>query len=638
MVRIDDEAGDRVNLAHVPPFKLGDVEVHPPTRQLIHAGRSQTLEPRVMQVLVALAQAGGAVLTHDELIDRCWNGRIVSETAIRRTISRIRELSDTFGNGTFKLETITKVGYRMTVDSPNGTVPTGPAVSLEAQAKRRSRVGAAATAAFLVTLLVLGFWLWPRSLPDRNGVPAVRVELADISPEVPQELPEALREELIAAFDMNDAVTLLTSAGVGEPKTYHYRLGGSIRQSEGHPRFVMRLTGERSGAILWSGAYDYPSAMAPRAVRDVASKTSQIVRCGLWGASTHPRPLPERALSLYLQLCEELWLGGNQARLLTAARRIVAASPDFSRGWSGLAFASAIVDVGEVPEALRVTGDRAADRALRLDASNSEAWMAKALLHPWRDFAGRERLLRRALGTGLGDDRREGRQFRPSEHQYYAMFLAGVGRTRDAIFHGARAQAMLPLSWHYAGPQATILVQAGQAREANQLLEEAIGQWPDRGVLHQVRGRLGLGTEFRAEALQSIAAPETGLSSQEREIWTAAVGALRSRNSAERALVTERLVRLAQSPATNSRFVVNALGAIGRNQEALAAAEALIAGSGSDISMSMLFDPTLAAARQMPEFAALAERLGLTAYWRHTGKLPDFCRQSGAPGLCRRLA
>ena len=56
MVRASRGAGDPVNLADVPPFRLGDVEVHPSTRQLIRDGRSETLEPRLMQVLVVLAE------------------------------------------------------------------------------------------------------------------------------------------------------------------------------------------------------------------------------------------------------------------------------------------------------------------------------------------------------------------------------------------------------------------------------------------------------------------------------------------------------------------------------------------------------------------------------------------------------
>lgn len=105
----------RVVLAHEPPFRLGLAGVHPPTRQIHVGARSETLEPRVMQVLVALARASGAIVTRDELIEYCWDGRIVGEDAINRVLSRIRRIGEGIGQGSFGVETITKVGYRLRV-------------------------------------------------------------------------------------------------------------------------------------------------------------------------------------------------------------------------------------------------------------------------------------------------------------------------------------------------------------------------------------------------------------------------------------------------------------------------------------------------------------------------------------------
>ncbi len=84
------EADLTIKLANVRPFRLGEVEVDPATRQIRRGDDSRTLEPRVMQVLVALAEAQGQVIGRDGLIERCWNGRIVGENAINRVISLIR--------------------------------------------------------------------------------------------------------------------------------------------------------------------------------------------------------------------------------------------------------------------------------------------------------------------------------------------------------------------------------------------------------------------------------------------------------------------------------------------------------------------------------------------------------------------
>jgi len=106
----------QVVLAHELPFALGALCVEPARRQVERAGRAETLEPRVMQVLVALARAKGRIVTRDELIDWCWSGRIVGEDAINRAIFRLRQVAAGIGAGSFAIETVPKVGYRLAVE------------------------------------------------------------------------------------------------------------------------------------------------------------------------------------------------------------------------------------------------------------------------------------------------------------------------------------------------------------------------------------------------------------------------------------------------------------------------------------------------------------------------------------------
>jgi DNA-binding winged helix-turn-helix (wHTH) protein len=125
----------RVVLAHEPPFVVGRVTVEPATRQLSCDGKRETLEPLVMQAFVALARAHGRIVTRDELIQRCWDGRIVTDDAINRVLSRIRQIGAGIGGGSFALETITKVGYRL---APTD-VPAPSARSSSPRSRARSR-------------------------------------------------------------------------------------------------------------------------------------------------------------------------------------------------------------------------------------------------------------------------------------------------------------------------------------------------------------------------------------------------------------------------------------------------------------------------------------------------------------------
>jgi DNA-binding winged helix-turn-helix (wHTH) protein len=94
-----------------------------------------------MQVLVALARADGRIVTRDELIDWCWNGRIVGEDAINRAIFRLRQVAGGIGGGGFRIETITKVGYRLVARSTSNVARKSiPAPAVRANVSRRTMI------------------------------------------------------------------------------------------------------------------------------------------------------------------------------------------------------------------------------------------------------------------------------------------------------------------------------------------------------------------------------------------------------------------------------------------------------------------------------------------------------------------
>jgi DNA-binding winged helix-turn-helix (wHTH) protein/tetratricopeptide (TPR) repeat protein len=156
----------RVVLAHEPPFTVGTVRVHPATRQVEHLGRKDTLEPRVMQALVALFRAQGEIVTRDELIERCWEGRIVTDDAINRVLSRIRHVASGIGEGSFAVETIARVGYRITqADPPRTQIKRPP----EAKVDRRGLLAGATAAA---TVAAAGGLLWLKPWRHRPSAEA----------------------------------------------------------------------------------------------------------------------------------------------------------------------------------------------------------------------------------------------------------------------------------------------------------------------------------------------------------------------------------------------------------------------------------------------------------------------------------
>ena len=146
-----------IDLAREGDFAVAALRVRPAAREVEAAFGKATLEPRVMQVLVALGRQPGAVVSRDELIARCWAGRVVGDDAIHRCIARLRRLSDSHGG--FVVETVPKVGYRLIPEAqPAATAPVDEAFQRPRVTPRRIAVGAAAAVALGVLAFAALSW------------------------------------------------------------------------------------------------------------------------------------------------------------------------------------------------------------------------------------------------------------------------------------------------------------------------------------------------------------------------------------------------------------------------------------------------------------------------------------------------
>jgi DNA-binding winged helix-turn-helix (wHTH) protein/tetratricopeptide (TPR) repeat protein len=128
-----------IDLAQCEDFDLGDVTVRPSTREILRNGISEILEPKVMQVLVALGSTPMRVVSRDELIEKCWNARFVGEDAINRVIGKLRRAAASAAAGTFRIDTVARVGYRLSLAESMAETPVVESTSSLAEASGLSR-------------------------------------------------------------------------------------------------------------------------------------------------------------------------------------------------------------------------------------------------------------------------------------------------------------------------------------------------------------------------------------------------------------------------------------------------------------------------------------------------------------------
>ncbi|MBV8089066.1 MAG: winged helix-turn-helix domain-containing protein [Alphaproteobacteria bacterium] len=79
-----------------PPaiIELGNFRIFPHRRQLLADGRPIALGGRAFDLLTALIEASGGVVSKDQLLSRVWPDRVVEETRLHGEISALRK---TFG-------------------------------------------------------------------------------------------------------------------------------------------------------------------------------------------------------------------------------------------------------------------------------------------------------------------------------------------------------------------------------------------------------------------------------------------------------------------------------------------------------------------------------------------------------------
>lgn len=156
-------------------IQFGGWYFDPDSNRLVSRTTEFKLQPRVARLLEYFLNHSDEVLSHDHLINAVWEGRIVSDDAVRRAVSSLRHALAVDGSDRF-IKTITRKGYRAHFPVPDtearsyrvepnvGIVaePEEQARSWHANVARRGRQMVWATALLLFLVLLLWAVMGPR--------------------------------------------------------------------------------------------------------------------------------------------------------------------------------------------------------------------------------------------------------------------------------------------------------------------------------------------------------------------------------------------------------------------------------------------------------------------------------------------
>lgn len=618
-------ASDRVELAHEPDFVLGRLTVSPSRRELVRDdGEREVIEHRVMQVLIALSKAEGGIVTRDELTMSCWDGRVVGEDAIHRVLSRLRKVANGIGAGSIEIETITKIGYRLT---SNGRGPVSQETVTSVRSLGSPREGRRKAAAFAVAAgLVLATGLLAWAYVGRSAVPLVAVGPADASP-TSHRLARDLFVKLGAFPQVGSGKWQLVEAASAQ-STPSLMFRTAVAGPDAEPHTNLTLLDGKNDSLLWSREFRFPASQEGDLRQHVALTAGRVLGCALEARTDGG--LPPGLLRLFLAGCAALAETSVEDPQKAAGimRSVVGQRPRFAPAWARLL----MLDANAFQLGKNEDGDLAGladtlrsdiEKARKVAPDLPEIKLAELNLLPPGGYGDTLELLRKLEAEAPEN---------PMVFAEEADALSDVGRIQHAIASAQRAVELDPLSPAASSHLISLLAWGGATELARKELARAERLWPGTGALRdaQFAFHLRYGDPRIAQAM--IDAGFTGH-------WSDPY--LQARLDPSAANVDRMLKSIAGYKARGFRrfwgAAVQALGEFHQTDEVFV----WLAQVPSDTIAAasyVLFRPGLADVRRDPRFMQLARRIGLVKYWEQSGRWPDFCADATLPYDCKREA
>jgi TolB-like protein/cytochrome c-type biogenesis protein CcmH/NrfG len=466
-----------------------------------------SMEPQVFDLVVHLMENRDRVVSKDELIDKIWHGRSVSESTLTSRINAARKAIGDSGANQALIRTIARKGFRFV-----GDVETKSATA--ALEPRRSVTASQAALA----------------LPDR---PAIAVlPFTNMSGDREQDyFSDGISEDIITALSKLRwfFVIARNSSFVYKGRAVHlneiarelgvrYVLEGSVRRSGDRVRISAQLNDVSTGGHLWAERYDRDLADI-FAVQDeitdaiVAAIEPQLYAAESFRAQQKPPGSLDawdflmRALSHYWRITRE-----DNASAQALLEQAIAIDPAYGKALGLLATSHIFgAHMGWADMAATVPVAEAAALAA-VEADRDDAWAHHGLAYTY--------VFRRRFDDALAEFELA-LTLNPNfamAHAFYGVTLCYAGRWQDGDAAAHRALKLSPrdpLAAIYCGVAGYAQFIGHNYEDAMQLARESMRQRADFVGAHRVlTAAAGMSGDpaLAASALEGLRRTQPGIS------------------------------------------------------------------------------------------------------------------------------
>ena len=290
---------DLIDISTQEPFRVGEWYVDPDSGRLLREGVEVKLEPKVMQVLVFLAQHSGKVVSREALEAVVWAGMVVGYDALSGSIIKLRKALGDDSRHPRYIETVSKKGYRLIAsvsevgeddaDRQDGNATNTQISSNLESATNRITFTLIATSVILIAVLLL--WHFLVQAPVNKSQTTTTANTADkplitgkIS-KVPsvvvlpfKNLSDDLQQDYFSDGITDDIITDLSQVSslrvIARQSAYHYKdmninlddvareldvnyiVEGSVQKAGERIRINVQLTNVDKGSHIWADRFD----------------------------------------------------------------------------------------------------------------------------------------------------------------------------------------------------------------------------------------------------------------------------------------------------------------------------------------------------------------------------------------------
>jgi len=397
-------------------FQLGVCYIEPAESKIVSSRGPEHVEPRVMDVLMALVASAGRTVSREELINDVWNTNFVSDEVLSRCISLLRKhLGDDRRKPRY-IETIPKKGYRLiavisdlSIDEVEQEIPTPRSPVYE-------------------SIAVLPFTNLSDDSEYEYFSDGMAEELLTLLTKLSQ-LKVAARTSAFFFKDQNIDIRL-----IGERLGVDAVLTGSVRHTGNQIRIAVQLLDTSTGYHIWSEIYEKPTAdffalqveLSDAIVK--AMRSAMVASDAGIAGKTASATSDFHAYQLYLQGKFHLNRRGEGPIKKSIALFEAACARDdvFAHAYIAMAKAYSVLPFYS-SEAVEECFERAtayARKALELEEGVGEAHavLGYMCMHLW-EWENAEREFQCALDS---------QSVESSAHQWYAQFLSMVGEVEGS--------------------------------------------------------------------------------------------------------------------------------------------------------------------------------------------------------------